>query len=142
MPALAVWPVIFGFRFNNSSVGVTLQEGFERRIFSPPAVPCSPPAVPCQTCCALLNASPVPRTLPFPSAAVRLSINRPPARGECLQSCCCQSIRRGLSTGCEAHGKQDRGDAAEGRDAGEGGSRDPAGGPIARGDQEAHPLRK
>src|SRR5436190_16750023 len=37
------------------------------------------------------------------------------------------AIRRELSAGCEADGKQDRGDAAEGRDAGEGGSRDPAG---------------
>ena len=30
----------------------------------------------------------------------------------------------------EIHGKQDQGDAAEGRDAGEGGSRDPADGPL------------
>ena len=42
----------------------------------------------------------------------------------------------GSASVVEIHGKQDQGDAAEGRDAGEGGSRDPARQPAAR------PLRK
>ena len=44
----------------------------------------------------------------------------------------------------EIHGKQDQGDTAEGRDAGEGGSRDPARQPAARplGRQEADPQRE
>ena len=39
----------------------------------------------------------------------------------------------GSASAVEIHGKQDQGDASEGRDAGEGGSRDPAGQPAVSG---------
>src|ERR1035437_6717182 len=42
----------------------------------------------------------------------------------------------------EIHGKQDQGDAAEGRDVGEGGSRDPAARSFRRGGQGADPQRQ
>src|SRR5215813_2858505 len=41
------------------------------------------------------------------------------------------AIRCSPAPAVEAHGKQDRGNAAEGRDAGDGGSRDPSGRPAA-----------